>query len=395
MEFAEKLDHPQGVAVEQLPMARVPIAALIAADSPRRSGESLEHVRRLAESEDGLPPILVHRSTMRIVDGMHRFRAAQLRGQQEIEVRYFDGDEASAFVLAVQANIMHGLPLSLADRKAAAARVMTLYPHWSDRMVALATGLAAKTVAAQRKRPDEDKQQLDVRVGRDGRARPINGAQRRQIAASLMAQNPEASLREIARQAGISPETVRDVRARQSRSQPAAASQPDGGQPNGSQPNGSQPYGGQPNGAQLNGSGPNGSGPNGHGPNGHGPNGHGPNGSREPGLVLRARANGRRPGEVISAVPATPVSSVMPEGTHALRALRGDPAFRSTESGRSMLRMLSTFPVIEELGSQILDDAPVHCLNRLAEAAQACARSWQYFADLAEQRSRTPTSKAQ
>lgn len=390
MEFAEKLDLPQGVDVEQLPMARVPIAALIAADSPRRSGESLEHVRRLAESEDGLPPILVHRSTMRIVDGMHRFRAAQLRGQQEIEVRFFDGDEASAFVLAVQANVMHGLPLSLADRKAAAVRVMTLYPHWSDRMVALATGLAAKTVAALRKRPDEDARQLDVRVGRDGRARPINGAQRRQIAASLMAQNPEASLREIARQAGISPETVRDVRARQSRGQPAAASPPDG-----AQANGSRPYGSQPNGARLNGVGLHHGGPNGGAPNGGGPNGSGPNGSREPGLVLRARANGRRPGELVSAVPTTPVGPVMPEGTHALRALRGDPAFRSTESGRSLLRMLSTFPVIEELGSQILDDTPVHCLNRLAEAARACARSWEYFAELVEQRTRTPASKAQ
>jgi ParB-like chromosome segregation protein Spo0J len=390
MEFAEKLDLPHGVDVEQLPMARVPIAALIAADSPRRSGESLEHIRRLAESEEGLPPILVHRSTMRIVDGMHRFRAAQLRGQQEIEVRFFDGDEASAFVLAVQANIMHGLPLSLADRKAAAARVMTLYPHWSDRMVALATGLAAKTVAALRKRPDEDTQQLDVRVGRDGRARPINGAQRRQIAASLMAQNPEASLREIARQAGISPETVRDVRARQSRGQPAAASPSDG-----AQANGSRPYGGQPNGAQLNGVGLHDGGPNGGAPNGGGPNGEGPNGNRKPGLVLRARANGRRPGEVVSAVPTAPVGPVMPEGTHALQALRGDPAFRSTESGRSLLRMLSTFPLIEELGSQILDDAPVHCLNRLAEAAQACARSWQYFADLVEQRTQTPASKAQ
>jgi ParB-like chromosome segregation protein Spo0J len=331
MVFAEKLDLPQGVDVEHLPMAIVPVAALIAADSPRRSGESLEHIRRLAESEDGLPPILVHRPTMRIVDGMHRFRAAQLRGQQEIEVRFFDGDEASAFVLAVQANIMHGLPLSLADRKAAAARVMALYPQWSDRMVALATGLAAKTVAALRKRPDEDTQQLDVRVGRDGRARPVNGAQRRQIAARLMAQNPGASLREIARQAGISPETVRDVRARQSRGQPAAVSPPD---------------------------------------------------------------DGRRYG-IVSAVPATPAGPVRPEGTHALRALRGDPSFRSTESGRSLLRMLSTFPVIEELGSQILDDAPVHCLSRLAEAAQACARSWQYFADLAEQKSRAPASKAQ
>jgi ParB-like chromosome segregation protein Spo0J len=354
MELAEKVDLFQGADVEQLPMARVPLTSLVAADSPRRSGESLEHVRQLAESEDGLPPILVHRPTMRIVDGMHRFRAAQLRGQQAIEVRFFDGDEASAFVLAVQANIMHGLPLSLADRKAAAARVMTMYPQWSDRMVASATGLAAKTVAVLRKRPDEGGQQLDVRVGRDGRARPVNGAQRRQMAARLMAENPEASLREVARQAGISPETVRDVRARQSRGQLAAAGRPNGSRPNGSRPNGSRP-----------------------------------NGSRESGQMLRAKANGRPPGKVVSAVPANPVAPVKPEGTQALQALRGDPAFRSTESGRSLLRMLATFPIIDEFGTQILDDAPVHCLSRVAAAAQACALGWQAFADLAERRCRT------
>jgi hypothetical protein len=323
MELVEKVDFLHGADVEQLPMARVPLASLATADSPRRSGESLEHVRRLAETEDGLPPILVHRPTMRIVDGMHRFRAARLRDQQEIEVRFFDGDQASAFVLAVQANIMHGLPLSLADRKAAAARVMTMYPQWSDRMVASATGLAAKTVAALRKRSDEDGQPLGVRVGRDGRARPVNGAQRRQIAARLMAETPGTSLREVARQAGISPETARDVRARQS----------------------------------------------------------------------HTRANGRRPGVRVSAVPATPASPVPagnPRGTQALQALRGDPAFRSTESGRSLLRMLATFPIIEELGTKILDDAPVHCLSRVVESAQACARGWQAFAELAERRSLAP-----
>ncbi len=346
-------------------MARVPLASLVAADSPRRSGESLEHVRQLAESEDGLPPILVHRPTMRIVDGMHRFRAAQLRGQQAIEVRFFDGDEASAFVLAVQSNIMHGLPLSLPDRKAAAGRVMTMYPQWSDRMVASATGLAGKTVAALRKRPDEDGQQLDVRVGRDGRARPVNGAQRRQIAARLMAENPEASLREVARQAGISPETVRDVRARQSRGQLAAAGRANPRRPNPGRVNGS-------------------------GVNGSGVNGSGVNGSRESGQLLRAKANGRPPGTVVSAVPANPVAAAISEGTQALQGLRGDPAFRSTESGRSLLRMLSTFPLIEEFGTQILDDAPVHCLSRVAAAAQACALGWQAFADLAERRCRTP-----
>ncbi|MFC7729983.1 hypothetical protein [Actinomadura keratinilytica] len=69
-----------------------------------------------------LPPILVHRRTMRVVDGMHRLRAARLQGRCEIGVRFVDGPDADVFVAAVRANIGHGLPLSLADREAAAAR---------------------------------------------------------------------------------------------------------------------------------------------------------------------------------------------------------------------------------------------------------------------------------
>jgi hypothetical protein len=36
-------------------------------------------------------------------------------------------------VLAVQVNVTHGLPLSLADRKVAASRIIDCYPGWSNR----------------------------------------------------------------------------------------------------------------------------------------------------------------------------------------------------------------------------------------------------------------------
>lgn len=335
MDLVESLDVLQGVDVERLPVRRVRLTDLAGSDSPRRAGESLEHIRRLAESEVQLPPIVVHRPTMRVIDGMHRLRAAELRGLPEIEVRFFDGDEASSFVLAVAANIQHGLPLSLADRKAAAARIMALYPQWSDRMVASATGLAAKTVASARARLTGDKQQLDVRVGRDGRARPVNGAERRQVAARLIAENPDASLRDIARWAGLSPETVRGVRARQERGGPGSAGQ-------------SAP-------AEVSGRG------------------------------TRTKAGAAHRGD------CEPGGS---DGSAALRALRGDPAFRSTESGRSMLRMLATVLVIEERGEQFVHEAPAHCLSRIADAAQACASGWQGLAELAERAQRRAQSSA-
>src|SRR5260370_26465521 len=85
--------------MERLLVANVKVGLLASADSPRRGGESLAHVRRLAESQEQLPPILVHRPTMRVVDGMHRLNAQGLRGQDAIEVRDVDGDESSAFWL--------------------------------------------------------------------------------------------------------------------------------------------------------------------------------------------------------------------------------------------------------------------------------------------------------
>src|ERR1700733_805207 len=139
--------------LDRLPKTRVPVASLMDAESPRCLGEDPEHVRAIAELEEDLPPIVVNRASRRVIDGMHRLKAARLRGDDEVEVRLFDGDDASSFVLAVRVNIIHGLPLTLTDRKAAAERIVKAYPQWSDRMVALVTGLAAKTVAALRGRP--------------------------------------------------------------------------------------------------------------------------------------------------------------------------------------------------------------------------------------------------
>src|SRR5579862_186687 len=83
---------------------RVAIGDLAAGDSPRLDGINDAHVKRLAECGAELPPILVHRPTMRVIDGMHRLRAAASRGHDHVQVRYFDGDETAAFMLAVEGN---------------------------------------------------------------------------------------------------------------------------------------------------------------------------------------------------------------------------------------------------------------------------------------------------
>lgn len=192
----------------------IPISSLRAADSPRLSGESNEHVRLLAESNAMLPPIIVHRGTMRVIDGMHRLGAARLRGQTAIEVRFADGDDDDVFVLAVQSNVSHGLPLTLLDRKAAAERILASHPRWSDRKIASVTALSPSTVGSMRRRLTDQDGHSNTRLGRDGTDRPLSTAAGRALARDLLDERPNASVREIATIAGIAPSTVHDVQRR-------------------------------------------------------------------------------------------------------------------------------------------------------------------------------------
>ncbi|MCP3805291.1 ParB N-terminal domain-containing protein [Allokutzneria sp. A3M-2-11 16] len=201
--------------------SRKAVVSLVAVDelrpcveSPRAAGENLDHVRALAESGAALPPILVHRQTKRVIDGMHRLRATKARGQDHIAVTYFDGSDHDAFVLAVRANIAHGLPLTVAERSGAAARIIASHPQWSDRRIAAVVGVAPGTVSSLRKRTESGSARAEARVGRDGRIRPINSSEGRLLARELLTERPEASLREIAKAAGIAPSTVLDVRER-------------------------------------------------------------------------------------------------------------------------------------------------------------------------------------
>ena len=129
-------------------------------------------------------------------------------------MRFFDGDQAEAFLAGVKANTTHGMPLSLADRQAAVDRIIRSHPRLSDRSIAEITGISAKTVAGVRRRITPDRDQDATRIGKDGRVRPLSSADARRAASEMMIRRPEASLREVARSVGLSPATVRDVRER-------------------------------------------------------------------------------------------------------------------------------------------------------------------------------------
>ncbi|HET9897326.1 MAG TPA: ParB N-terminal domain-containing protein [Streptosporangiaceae bacterium] len=191
------------------------ISALVLDGSPRRVGFCQDHVDVLAAlPADQLPPILLRWPTNQVIDGTHRVRAALHRGEQSVQARFVSCSEDEAFLMSVEMNNAHGLPLSLADREFAAQQIVIRHPDWSDRRIGSISGLSAHTVAAIRKGATEQNSQLPRRIGLDGRVRPVSGAEGRRRSAEYIAANPASTLREIAEYAGVSTGTARDVRNR-------------------------------------------------------------------------------------------------------------------------------------------------------------------------------------
>src|ERR1700722_9733664 len=99
--------HPASNIATNKPIevTAVSIISLRSGESPRLNGEDKAHIARLAETEGPLPPILVDRRSMRVIDGMHRLMAAALNGQETIDVMFFDGSEPDVFLRAVEENV--------------------------------------------------------------------------------------------------------------------------------------------------------------------------------------------------------------------------------------------------------------------------------------------------
>jgi ParB-like chromosome segregation protein Spo0J len=180
--------------------------------SPRSSEPSPQRVRLVAAMIDSCPPIIVERSSCSIVDGVHRVLAARTLGRKTIRARLFEGSHGDAIVVAIRANVVHGLPLTLAEREAGAQRILSIHPQWSDRRIGEVCGLSGKTVASLRNRPTAEVPQLDARVGADGRRRPADPEKQRAEIAKRLAENPTLSLRRVAQLVHASPSTVGSVK---------------------------------------------------------------------------------------------------------------------------------------------------------------------------------------
>ncbi|WP_155768427.1 ParB/RepB/Spo0J family partition protein [Mycobacterium colombiense] len=311
-----------------LPVENVPITAIHSSHSPRKNKANERHIKILAQSPVPLPPIVIHRTSMRVIDGVHRLRATQLRGKDLIAAKFFDGSDAEAFALAVHLNVTHGLPLTLSERKAAARRILLTNPHRSDRSIGVLTGVSNKTVAMLRRCLTGEDSHSDVRLGRDGKTRPISPIDGRRRAAEFLSTNPAASLREIARTAGVSVSTARDVRARFER--------------------GENPL---------------------------------------PDSLAKASSPCPRPeGQASPGVQDPPAGGRSDTHREAhdhdlLERLRNDPAVRFSDRGRRLVRLLSTDMAAIGAVNAIAENIPIHCSGTVAEIARRNASAWQEVAN--------------
>jgi len=178
----------------------------------------------LAHRYGDLPAVVVNRADRTVIDGAHRVAAARRLGLHVVPVEWFDGGVLAAFAEFVARNAAGGFPLSRLDREHGVRRVLAAEPEWSDRRIAHCARVSPKVVARLRAGVDGPTGRFgDRRVGRDGRVRPARpGTLGGRVAEALEA-SPGASLRAIASQLGVSPETVRRARVGLSRPDRAPA----------------------------------------------------------------------------------------------------------------------------------------------------------------------------
>ena len=307
----------------------ISIDQVLPADSPRIGGEDSEHARLLAELNCALPPIVVHRRTMRVIDGTHRLRAAVLRGEACIRAKFFEGSSEEAFVLAVQLNAWHGLPLSRAERSSAAARIIEAYPTWSNSRIASVCAISDKTVGAIRERSTSEFPRSKGRVGQDGRARPIDPVSGRLRAGEVLAKKPNTTLREVAQAAGISIGTAKDVRERLRQ-------------------------------------------------------GH----SVLPPRLAKANGEAVQTGPQKPTQASSPSSSSTPISIdrymRLMATLKQDPSIRLAGTGRALLRLLDAHVIDDERQEHLISNVPLHCRDAVIDAARRCASFWTHLIDQLE-----------
>lgn len=179
--------------------------------TPRDRMIDEDHVARLAENKDGLPPLLVQAGTLVLIGGHHRLYALEGRDiVPVVEVEVADGD---LWDWAVRDNVAHGLPATARERNKNARKMWERHPDWSSAMLSEWTGVhdstfrrwsaEAKHKAAQREEAEADSSyvQSDVSaihtlsapprvLGKDGKSYPKTATVNRPTNEAIRASRP-------------------------------------------------------------------------------------------------------------------------------------------------------------------------------------------------------------
>lgn len=134
---------------------------------PRVGGLDEAHVRVLEEAPASWPPLAVVRQGEQfiLVDGFHRFAAAQNLGLTTVPVRIVPvPDDGDLHALAFALNAVHGRPLTLPDRRAFAERLLRQHAELANMEIARRAGLSPTTVATIRERLGTDGTRYPVRA---------------------------------------------------------------------------------------------------------------------------------------------------------------------------------------------------------------------------------------
>jgi len=144
---------------------------------PRVEGINPAHVAVLQQVPESWPPIAVipHEGRYLLVDGFHRYAAAQNLGLTAITAEVLSiPEDGDVHTLAFALNAVHGRPLSLDDRRAFAARLLAHQPQTSNMEVSRRSGLSPTTIATIRERLEATEQieAVPERIGSNGNRYP-------------------------------------------------------------------------------------------------------------------------------------------------------------------------------------------------------------------------------
>ena len=158
------------------PALLVPMGEIIVDDrlQPRQDGLAADHIDALMETPEAWPPIILAQldAGKYLIDGFHRHEAArQLRLGELAASVYTPAPGSDLIAVAFQLNAKHGRPLTLRDRKAYAATLLSKYPELADREIGRRCGLHHETVGAIREArsrihfPQQPEGQLESDIG--------------------------------------------------------------------------------------------------------------------------------------------------------------------------------------------------------------------------------------